>query len=65
MLAGRAIQEHFDEKPHVMLTNPLIIGTDGRKMSKSYGNTININETPFDMYGKTMSIPDEPGCSQV
>ena len=59
MLAGRAIQERFGHKPHTMITNPIIIGTDGRKMSKSYGNTININDEPFDMYGKTMRIADE------
>ncbi len=59
MLAGRAIQEHFGDSPHVMITNPIIIGTDGRKMSKSYGNTININDAPFDMYGKAMRIADE------
>jgi len=58
MLAGRAIQEHFGQAPHVMVTNPLLTGTDGRKMSKSYENTINIRETPFDMYGKTMRITD-------
>jgi tyrosyl-tRNA synthetase len=58
MLAGRAIQEHFGDPPHAMITNPLIVGTDGRKMSKSYGNTININDSPFDMYGKTMRIAD-------
>ncbi len=59
MLAGRAIQQHFGDSPHVMVTNPIIIGTDGRKMSKSYGNTININDDPFDMYGKAMRIADE------
>jgi len=59
MLAGRAIQTHFGHEPHVMLTNPILIGTDGRKMSKSYGNTINIMENPFDMFGKTMRISDE------
>ena len=59
MLAGRAIQEHFGESPHVMLTNPLLIGTDGRKMSKSYGNVINVHDEPFDMYGKTMRMADE------
>ena len=58
MLAGRAIQEHFGDKPHVMLTNPLLIGTDGRKMSKSYGNVINVHDAPFDMYGKTMRMAD-------
>ncbi|MCK4412413.1 MAG: tyrosine--tRNA ligase [Candidatus Eisenbacteria sp.] len=59
MLAGRAIQEHFDDPPHAMITNPIIIGTDGRKMSKSYGNTINIGDDPVDMFGKTMRISDE------
>ena len=59
MLAGRAIQERFGRPPHTMITNPIIIGTDGRKMSKSYGNTINIQDEPFDMYGKTMRIADE------
>lgn len=59
LLAGRAIQEHFGDPPHVMITNPLIVGTDGRKMSKSYGNTINICDPPFDMYGKAMRISDE------
>ncbi len=58
MLAGRTIQEHFGEAPHVMITSPLIVGTDGRKMSKSYGNTINVRDEPFDMYGKTMRIAD-------
>jgi tyrosyl-tRNA synthetase len=59
LLAGRSIQEHFGDPPHVMITSPLLPGTDGRKMSKSFGNTININDTPFDMYGKTMRIADE------
>lgn len=59
MLAGRAIQEYFGDKAHTMVTNPIIIGTDGRKMSKSFGNTININDMPFDMYGKAMRVSDE------
>ena len=58
MLAGRWIQEHFAEKPHIIWTFPLLPGTDGRKMSKSYGNTINITDTPDDMYGKCMRIAD-------
>ena len=59
MLAGRAIQEHFGDPPHVMLTNPLLVGTDGRsKMSKSYRNVINVHDAPFDMYGKTMRMAD-------
>jgi tyrosyl-tRNA synthetase len=59
LLAGRWVQEHFGEKPHIMLTLPLLMGTDGRKMSKSYGNAIHINDTPEDIYGKTMRVADE------
>jgi tyrosyl-tRNA synthetase len=59
MLAGRWIQEHFGERPHIVWTNPLLPGTDGRKMSKSYGNAINIQDTPDDMYGKCMRISDD------
>jgi tyrosyl-tRNA synthetase len=59
MLAGRTIQEHFGDPAHVMITNPIIIGTDGRKMSKSYGNTINVNDAPEEMYGKAMRVADE------
>jgi tyrosyl-tRNA synthetase len=58
LLAGRVIQEHFGQKPHVMITVPLIPGTDGRKMSKSYGNAINVTDSPRDMYGKVMRIED-------
>jgi tyrosyl-tRNA synthetase len=59
LLAGRSIQQYFGEKPHVMLTLPLLMGTDGRKMSKSYGNAIHINDAPEDIYGKAMRIADE------
>jgi tyrosyl-tRNA synthetase len=59
MLAGRWLQEHFGEAPHVMLTLPLLMGTDGRKMSKSYGNAIHINDAPEDIFGKTMRISDD------
>ena len=45
--------------PHVMLTGPLLMGTDGRKMSKSWGNTIDVLASPEDMYGKVMRISDE------
>jgi tyrosyl-tRNA synthetase len=45
--------------PHVMLTCPLLMGTDGRKMSKSWGNTIDVLDEPYDMFGKTMRISDE------
>ena len=59
MLAGRWIQEHFGQKPHIIWTFPLLPGTDGRKMSKSYGHTINITDSPDDMYGKCMRIADQ------
>jgi tyrosyl-tRNA synthetase len=59
MLAGRWIQEHFGQKPHIIWTFPLLPGTDGRKMSKSYGNAINIDDSPDDMYGKCMRISDD------
>ncbi len=59
MLAGREIQSHRGQRPHVMLTVPLLIGTDGRKMSKSYGNTIMLEDKPADMYGKCMRISDD------
>jgi tyrosyl-tRNA synthetase len=59
LLAGRWIQERHGEAPHVMLTSPLLPGTDGRKMSKSYGNDIAIRDSAEDMYGKTMRVADE------
>lgn len=60
MLAGRTLQERDGQVPHVVLTNPMLPGTDGTvKMSKSLGNAIEIDTTPQDMYGKLMSIPDE------
>ncbi|MBN1231755.1 MAG: tyrosine--tRNA ligase [Candidatus Coatesbacteria bacterium] len=58
MLAGRIIQENMGQKPHIMLTVPLLMGTDGRKMSKSFGNTINVLDSPSDMYAKVMRISD-------
>lgn len=59
ILAGRVLQEAFDQEPQNLITYELIEGTDGRKMSKSYGNVINIQDTPKDMFGKTMSMKDE------
>ncbi len=59
LLAGRRLQEtHGQEAQDILMTN-LILGTDGRKMSSSWGNTINLMDTPNDMFGKIMSIPDE------
>lgn len=59
MLAGRTIQSHRGQQPHVMLTTPLLMGTDGRKMSKSYGNTIMLTDSPADVYGKCLRISDD------
>ncbi|MFN3283392.1 MAG: tyrosine--tRNA ligase, partial [Pseudothermotoga sp.] len=60
LLVGRKIQEEMGKEPQVVMTMPIIEGTDGKmKMSKSYGNYVAFNDTPFDMYGKLMSLPDE------
>jgi tyrosyl-tRNA synthetase len=60
LLLGRDIQRHFGQPEQVILTVPLLTGTDGeRKMSKSFGNYIGVTDPPDEMYGKTMSIPDE------
>jgi tyrosyl-tRNA synthetase len=59
LLVGRELQKHFGQRPQNILTMPILEGTDGeRKMSKSYGNSINFNDSPDDMFGKSMSIPD-------
>jgi tyrosyl-tRNA synthetase len=58
LLAGRTLQPHFGQEPQDILMNPLINGTDGRKMSSSWGNTINLLSEPNDMYGKVMSMQD-------
>ncbi|MDY6895162.1 MAG: tyrosine--tRNA ligase [Thermotogota bacterium] len=59
LLVGRKLQEEFNQSPQVVLTMPLIEGTDGYlKMSKSYDNYIAFNDSPQDIFGKVMSIPD-------
>jgi tyrosyl-tRNA synthetase len=59
LLVGRKMQEEYEQLPQVVLTMPLIEGTDGNlKMSKSYDNYIAFNDTSRDMFGKIMSIPD-------
>ena len=59
LLVGRDLQREYGQEEQVILTVPLIEGTDGvDKMSKSYDNHIGLTDTPEDMYGKTMSIPD-------
>jgi tyrosyl-tRNA synthetase len=60
LLAARQIQEEYDLSPQVILTMPVLPGTDGvQRMSKSIGNYIGIDETPDEIFGKIMSIPDE------
>jgi len=60
LLLGRDLQKNNGQNPQCIITTPLIEGTDGiEKMSKSYGNDISLNDSPNDMYGKTLSIPDE------
>lgn len=60
LLIARTIQERYNQPPQVCLIMPLLRGTDGaQKMSKSYDNYIGLAESPEEMYGKTMSIPDE------
>lgn len=58
MLAGRAIQEAYKQQPQDVLMVDLLEGTDGRKMSSSWGNSINLNDEPGDMFGKVMAISD-------
>ena len=60
LLVGRQLQKDVGQTPQVALMMPLLVGTDGSaKMSKSYDNYIGIDENPNDMYGKSLSIPDE------
>jgi len=60
LLVGRKLQQDFGQKPQIVMTMPLIEGTDGHlKMSKSYDNYIAFNDQPDEMYGKLMSIPDD------
>ena len=60
LLMGRQLQREYNQLPQIVLTMPLLEGTDGvQKMSKSYGNYIGITEPPQEMFGKIMSISDE------
>ena len=60
LLVGRDLQKDFGQDPQVVITMPLLEGTDGvNKMSKSLGNYIAINDKPADMFGKIMSISDD------
>lgn len=59
LLAGRELQRHYNQQPQDVITNPLIEGLDGRKMSSSWGNTINLFDSANEMFGKVMSLRDE------
>ena len=60
LLLGRDIQRAYGKPQQAILTMPILVGVDGhQKMSKSLGNQIGVTDAPEDMYGKTMSIPDE------
>lgn len=57
--AGRVIQPHYGQPAQNILTIEMLEGTDGRKMSTSWGNVINITDEPREMFGKVMSVKDE------
>ncbi len=60
LMMGRVVQERYGQRPQVAMTLPLLLGTDGsQKMSQSLGNYIGVTESASEMYGKTMSIPDD------
>jgi tyrosyl-tRNA synthetase len=60
LLLGRVLQKDYGQPSQIILTMPILEGTDGvQKMSKSYGNYIGINEPPQEIYGKVMSISDD------
>jgi len=59
VLAGRTVQRAYSQPVQDILTCEMLDGTDGRKMSKSWGNVVNITEAPNEMFGKLMSLRDE------
>ena len=59
MMMGRTLQQAYNQHEKWVLTVPLIEGTDGRKMSKSFNNYVALTENPIDMYGKLMRVNDE------
>jgi tyrosyl-tRNA synthetase len=60
LLMGRTLQREYGQPPQVVLTMPLLEGTDGRrKMSKSFDNYVALTDAPDEMFGKVMSIPDD------
>ncbi|MDA8218313.1 MAG: tyrosine--tRNA ligase [Dehalococcoidales bacterium] len=59
MLAGRTLLRALKDKEKFVVSVPLLEGTDGRKMSKSFGNVIGVDDPPYEMYGRLMSLKDE------
>ncbi|CAN5135035.1 tyrosine--tRNA ligase [soil metagenome] len=59
LLAGREVMQAYGLEPQVAMTTPLLLGSDGRKMSASLGNYIGLNDPPEEQFGKTMRISDE------
>lgn len=59
LLSGRDMQKHFGQEPQNIIMNPIIEGLDGRKMSSSWGNTVNFLDSANEMFGKIMSLQDE------
>ncbi len=59
LLAGRDLQRAYGQEPQDIVMGPIIEGLDGRKMSSSYGNTVNLTDAPNDMFGKIMSLHDD------
>ena len=59
MMAGRTLQKRAGQQPQAVMAMQLLIGTDGKKMSKSQTNCIFITDSPLDMYGKVMALNDE------
>ncbi|MBI4059747.1 tyrosine--tRNA ligase, partial [Candidatus Giovannonibacteria bacterium] len=59
LLAGRKIQEKYGQKPQDIMTMKMLVGLDGRKMSKSWGNVINVADSANEQFGKVMSMHDD------
>jgi tyrosyl-tRNA synthetase len=60
LLFGRDVQTAYGQRPQSIVTMPILVGTDGvQKMSKSLGNYVGVTDPPEEMFGRTMSIPDE------
>jgi tyrosyl-tRNA synthetase len=58
LMAGRDLQRAYGQRPQIAITMPILVGTDGHRMSKSQNNYIALNDPPTEMYGKVMKLPD-------